>query len=108
MTRRQGAVCVVLIGACSQRTILRRATANRPGPFSMGSGRAADSVCSEGTSQYGLSSATDRFALALGKGRSPVTPVIDNLRIAPICSWKALIVPNILRANQTPVIKKAS
>lgn len=107
MIRRQGAIPAPLIGACSQRTILRRATATRLGPLSMGSGRPAVSV-SEGASQYGLTSARDCFALALDRCRSPVTPVIDNFSIAPTCSWNALIVLNTLRANQTPAIKNAS
>src|SRR6266568_3434554 len=107
MIRRQGAIAALLIGACSQRTILRRTTANRLGPLSMGSGKPAVSV-SEGTSQFGLTSATDCFALALDECRSGVTPVIDNFSIAPTCAWNAIIVLNRLRANQTPAIKNAS
>ena len=107
MSRRQGAVSALLIGACSQRTTLRRATANRLGPLAMGSGRPVLSAF-DGTSQYGLASVRGRVAPAFDECRSSATPVIDNFSIAPICSWEALIDFNRLRANQTPAIKNAS
>jgi hypothetical protein len=107
MTRRQGAVSGLFIGACSQRDILRRAMANRPGPLSVGWGRPAASV-SDGASQYGLSAVRGWFALTVDECRSAGTPVIDNFSIAPTCSWDALIVLNMLRANQTPAIKNES
>src|SRR6266851_5634031 len=83
MIRRQGAECVLLMGVCSQRTILRRPTANRPGPLSVGCGRAAVSD-SEGASQYGLCCVGDRFVPSVDESRSAVTPVIDNFSSAPI------------------------
>ena len=107
MTRRQGAVSELLIGVCSQRAILRRAMANRPGPLSVGWSRPVASV-SEVSRQYGLSAVRDWFALTVDECRSAVTPVIDNFSIAPICSWDAFIDLNKLRANQVPAIKNAS
>ena len=65
MIRRQGATSALLTGACNERNILRRATANRLGPLSIGSSRLT--VCvSVGASQYGLASTKDRLALILG------------------------------------------
>ena len=107
MTRRQGAASELLIGACSQKAILRRTTANRPGSLSGGWGRPAASV-SDGASQYGLSAVRDSFALTVDECRSAGTPVIENFSIAPSCSCDALIVLNMLRANQTPAIKNES
>jgi len=107
MTRRQGAASKLLIGACSQRAILRRAMANRPGPLSVGCGRPAASV-SEVSRPYGLSAVRDWFALTVDECLSAVTPVIENFSIAPSCSCDALIVLNMLRANQTPAIKNES
>jgi hypothetical protein len=104
MTRRQGAASELLIGACSQRAILRRAMANRRGPLSVGWARPGASV-SEGTRQYGQSAVRDSFALTVDECRSAVTPVIENFSIAPSCSCDALTVLNMLRANQTPAIK---
>ena len=107
MTRRQGAASELLIGACSQRAILRRAMANRPGPLSVGWVRPAASV-SEGAREYGLSAVRDSFALTVDEWHSAVTPAIENFSIAPSCSCDALIVLNMLRANQTPAIKNES
>ena len=107
MTRRQGAASELLIGACSQRALLRRAIANRRGPLSVGWTRPADSV-SEGARQYGLSAVRDSFALTVDGCHSAVTPAIENFSIAPSCSCDALIVLNMLRANQTPAIKNES
>jgi hypothetical protein len=107
MTRRQAAGSELLIGACSQRLILRKTTANRPGSLSVGWGRPAASV-SDGASQYGLSAVKDSFALTVDEFRSAVTPILDNFSIAPSCSCDALIVLNMLRANQTPAIKNES
>jgi hypothetical protein len=107
MTRRQGAVSELLIGASSQRAILRRPMANRPGPLSVGWGRPGASI-SEGSRQYGLSAVRDWFEPAVDESRSTVTPVIDNFSIARTCSCDALIVLNMLRANQTPAIKNES
>jgi hypothetical protein len=104
MTRRQGAASELLIGACSQRANLCRAMANRPGPLSVGWARPAASA-SEGTRQDGLSGVRDSFALTVDECRSAGTPVIENFSIAPSCSCDALIVLNMLRANQTPAIK---
>jgi len=105
--RRQEAASELLIGAWSQRAILRRATATRLGPLSIDSDRTSVPV-SEGASQYGLTSVKDCFALLLDRCRSPVAPAIDKFSIAPSCSCDALIVLNMLRANQTPAIKNAS
>ena len=107
MTRRQGAASELLIGACSQKAILRRAMANRPGPLSVGWARPAASV-SEGARQDGLSAVPDSFALTVDECHSAVTPAIENFSIAPSCSCDALIVLNMLRANQTPAIKNES
>jgi hypothetical protein len=107
MIRRQGAASELLIGACSQTAILRRATAMRLGPLSIDSDLPSVPV-SDGASQYGLTSVKDCFALPLDRCRSPVTPVIDSFSIAPSCSCDALSVLNMLRANQTPAIKNAS
>src|SRR5438874_6833727 len=114
MTRRQGAVSELLIGACSQRPILCPAIANRPGPLSVGWGRPAVSVsvsrrsAGKPTRQYALSAVRDWLALTVDERCSTVTPVIDNFSIAPSCSCDALIVLNMLRANQTPAIKNES
>src|SRR6476620_9810883 len=107
MTRRKGAVSELLIGACSQMATLSRAMANRPGPLSVGWGRPA-ALASEGSRQYGLSAVRNWFALTVDECRSAVAPVIDNFSIAPTCSCDALIVLNMLRANQTPAIKNES
>ena len=107
MIRRQGAASELLIGACSQWAILRRAMANGPGPFSVAWARPAASV-SEDTRQYGLSALRDSFALAVDACRSAITPVFENFSIAPSCSCDALIVLNTLRANQTPAIRNES
>jgi hypothetical protein len=107
MTRRQGAGSELLIGACSQRAILLRAMTNRPGPLSVGWARPASSV-SEDTRQYGLSAVPDSFALTVDECHSAVTAAIENFSIAPSCSCDALIVLNMLRANQTPAIKNES
>ena len=107
MIRRQGAVSELLIGACSQRAILRRTAANRPRSLSVGWGRPATSVC-DGASQYGLSAVRGWFALAIDECGSALTPIPDNFSIAPSCSCDALIVLNMLRANQTPAIKNES
>src|SRR5260370_3604057 len=104
MIRRQEAVSELLIGACSQRAILRRTTAR---PLSIRWGRPAASVC-EGASQYGLSAVRGWFALPIDECGSAVTPILDNFSIAPSCSCDALIVLNMLRANQTPAIKNES
>ena len=107
MTRRQGAVSEQLIGVCSQRATLRRAMVNRPGPLSLGWGRPAASV-SEVLRQYGLSAARGWYVLTVDEFCPAVTPVIDNFSIARTCSCDALIVLNMLRANQTPAIKNKS
>jgi hypothetical protein len=107
MIRRQGAASELLIGACSQWAIFRRAIANRPGPLSVGWVRPAASL-SEGTREYWLSAVATSFALAVDERRSPATPVIENFSIAPSCSCDDLIVLNMLRANQTPAIKNES
>lgn len=84
MIRRPGAVSELLIGACSQRAIFRRTTANRPGSLSVGWDRPAASV-SDGASQYERSSVRGWFALAFDECGSALTPILDNLSIAP--SW---------------------
>jgi hypothetical protein len=107
MTRRQGATSEVVIGACNQSNRRCQAITNRLGPLIVGSGRLT--VCvSEGVSQYGLASARQSLAVVLAGGRSGGADMIDSFSSAPTCSWNALIVLRILRANQTPATKKAS
>jgi hypothetical protein len=105
--RRQVAASGLLIGACSQRAILRQAMANWPGRLSVSWCGPAASVF-EGSRGNGLSAVWDSFALTADECRSAVTPVIENFSIAPSCSCEALIVLNMLRANQTPAIKNES
>jgi hypothetical protein len=103
---RQGAVPLLRIGVFSHTTRLCRATAHRLGPLSKGSGEAAGGI-SDGVSQYGLALANDRSAAALGECRSAIAPVTDSFSSAPTCSWDALIVLRIFRANHTPAARKA-
>jgi hypothetical protein len=59
-----------------------------------------------GASQYGLALAKGRSAAALDEWRSAVVPVTDNFSSAPTCSWDALSILRIIRANQRPAAKK--
>src|SRR5258707_684483 len=78
MIRRQRAASALFIGACSQRSILRRPTTKRLKPLSAGWDRLGVSVSFSGASQYGLCSERGGFALTVDKLRSVVVPVIDN------------------------------
>jgi len=104
--RRQGDTSAVCIGAFNQWTKPRQAAASGPGPLSEGACSPADCV-SEGVSQYGVSSTTERLVFALAESGSDGAAVIDSFRSVPSCSWNALIVLRKLRANQTPATRKA-
>jgi len=101
MNRRQGVTLEMIIGSRNQSN--RRCQA----PLSVGSGALTVGV-SEGASQYRLVSAEEPLAIVLAKRRSAGAAVIVNFRSAPTCSWNALIILRILRANHTPATKNAS
>jgi hypothetical protein len=102
---RHGAASPLLIGVCNHTIKLCRATAHRLGPFS-GTSSGSTGGISVGISQYGLALANDRSA-ALDECRSPIVPVTDSFSSAPTCSWDALMVFRIFRANQIPAPRKA-
>ncbi len=87
--------------------MLCRATAHRLGPLSESFGSPAEGT-SSCVSQYGLALANGRSAAALDDCRSEIAPVTDSFSSAPTCSWDALIVFRILRANQIPAARKTN
>ncbi len=103
---RQGATLPLLIGVCNHAITLCRTTAHRLGPLSWGSGETTAGN-SAGVSQYGLAVAKGRSA-GLGQCRSATAPVTDIFSSAPTCSWDALMVLRIFRANQIPAAKKTN
>jgi hypothetical protein len=50
----------------------------------------------------------DRSGTALDECRSEIAPVTDSFNSAPTCSWDALIVLRIFRANQIPAARKTN
>src|SRR6202158_152459 len=104
---RQGATLPLLIGVCNHTIRLWRATAHRPGPLS-GNASGPTGGISVGVSQNGLALANDRSATAPGDCRSAIAPVTESFSSAPTCSWDALIVVRIFRANQMPAARKTN
>jgi hypothetical protein len=96
----------LLIGVFNHAITPCRATAHRLGPLSWGSGETTAGN-SAGVSQYGLAVAKGRSA-GLGQCRSATAPVTDIFSSAPTCSWDALMVLRIFRANQIPAAKKTN
>ncbi len=105
--RRQGATPPLLIGVCNHTISPCRATALSLGPLSESLGSPAGGT-SPGVSQYGLSPANGRSPAAFDECRSVIAPVTDMFNSAPNCSWDALIVFSIFRANQMPAARKTN